>query len=404
MYRTGRIEKWDEEKQSREEWFAHYFPPAAFQRLFGTEVGPSALESNAMFAARKVSMCPSYIISTNDSFLPELIELLKTMPTRVTMIRAEDFGRGVYEGCGVDRVANLYGAEHKYGRPAIVIDGGTAMTWTATDAKTGNIRGGGIAPGLAMKFKALSQFTDKLPDLDYSVVMERLERCGQEKKAIKLYADNTNDAMITAVLRETGLLLAHIVRQWAKENSNGPGKRTNPVTVCLTGGDAALYQKLLSSNRGYILQKDTHGLHIPPEMKAVLEKNINHEGIGYLLLDKTTSGTKKMTNEELARQNCIGQRVAIEKDSKLLRGSIVDVAPALMVKDDKYTVSLEDYTDSTLDVSQLCGKFVCLFVSDERLLHRRGTRLTRQLQSSGVESLCREGRNGRCRIAHFGFA
>lgn len=361
FFRTGPVEKWDKEKKTREEWFAHYFPPLALKRLFRTDVGPSALESNAMFASRRVSMCPVYIISTNDAFLPELIELLKTMPTRVIMIRAQDFGRTMYEGCGVDRVANVYGAERKYGRPAIVIDGGSAMTWTATDAKTGNIRGGGIAPGLAMKFKAMSQFTDKLPDLDYINVLDRIERCGHEKKPIKLYADNTNDAMITAVLRETALLLAHIVRQWATQNSNGPGKRTNSVTVCLTGGDAVLYQKLLSGNRGYILQKDSHGLHIPPEVKAILEKNINHEGIGYMLLDKTTSGTKKMTNEELARQNCIGQRVIIEKDSKLLRGSVVDVTSALSVKEDKYTVSLQDYTDSTLDVSQVCGKFACLF-------------------------------------------
>ena len=355
VIRTGPVGKWEKDKQSREEWFAHYFPPAAFQRLFGTDAGPTNLESNAMFATRKVSMCPSFIISTNDSFLPELIELLKTMPTRVIMIRVEDFGRTVYEGCGVDRVANLHGAEYKYGRPAIVIDGGTAMTWTTTDSKTGNIRGGGIAPGLAMKFRALNAFTDKLPDLDFQVVMERVEQCAQTKKALKLYADNTKDAMITAILRETTLLLAHVVRIWVKE-CLGQGRRTTSVPICFTGGDAALLQKLLTKDRGNILQKREDGLNIPQEAKTSVEKNIIHEGIGALLLEKTM-GTKEMSNEELARNNCIGQRVALEKDSKLLRGTIVDVTRGTLLKEDKFTVSLEDYTDSTLDPTELCGKF-----------------------------------------------
>lgn len=352
--RTGRIEKWDKERQSRERWMSHYMPPMAFERLFGTQEGPTSVnESTAAFAMRKVSMCPVYIIATNDSFLPELVELLETLPTRITLLRTEDFGRNSYEGCGVDRVANLHGAAHKYGEPALVIDGGTALTWTATDAKTGNVRGGGIAPGMAMKFKAMNAFTDKLPDLDFNEVQERIQRCAREQKAIKLYADSTSDAMMTSVFRETALLLAHVVRSWAKECV---GKKTRDgVRVCVTGGDANIIATLLSKDRGYIIQKDKDGLAIPSEARIEVEKNIIHEGVASLLLEKTVT-KKDMTKEEVGRNNCIGQRVIVKKEAKLLRGSVVDIVRGETIKDDKYKISLEDYTICSLDPTQLCGK------------------------------------------------
>lgn len=104
-----------------------------------------------MFAARKVSMCPVYILSTKETYLENLLDMLNTLPTRITILQTGDFGTEAYEGCGVDRVASLIGAECKYEKPALVIDGGTALTWTCTAATKNEVRGGGIAPGMAMR-------------------------------------------------------------------------------------------------------------------------------------------------------------------------------------------------------------------------------------------------------------
>ena len=64
---------------------------------------------------------------------------------------------------GKDRLAAVAGAIDKYNESNIlVIDAGTAITYELiTEGK--QYQGGNIAPGLTMRFKALNQFTKKLP-------------------------------------------------------------------------------------------------------------------------------------------------------------------------------------------------------------------------------------------------
>eukprot|EP00977_Amphora_coffeiformis_P010870 scaffold2558_cov172-Amphora_coffeaeformis.AAC.1 len=353
FWKTGQIDRWDKEKESRYTWLANWLPPHAFKKLFGTDRGPTPVEVIALFAARKVSMCPVYIVSTNDSHLQDLLELLKTIPTRVTFLRADDFGLDPYEGCGLDRVANLKGAESMYESPALVIDGGTALTWTSTTGETPNrVRGGGIAAGFAMRFKALHAFTEALPDLSSEEVLARINECKRDRKAIKLYADNTKDAMITAALRESALLLAHITRAWVKERLGVRGKKGNAThVVCLTGGDAVLFEQLLTGT-GHMLQTDKDGLNIPKEATIVVEKNLIHHGISAVLMEKTTL-MRDMNELERARVNSIGKRVVIQNDTGLMRGTIVDVARGNSIKEDKFTVSWDDHTIATFDVTQV---------------------------------------------------
>ena len=78
---------------------------------------------------------------------------------------------GRYPGMGIDRCACLKGSVTIHGPPLLVIDGGSAMTYTAVDAK-GAIMGGGISPGLYSKFRSMSQDTGALPSLDFNDVMK----------------------------------------------------------------------------------------------------------------------------------------------------------------------------------------------------------------------------------------
>ena len=68
---------------------------------------------------------------------------------------------------GADRVVNAVAAVNLYGRPVIVVDFGTAVTFDAIDHR-GRYLGGAILPGLVVAAQALFSRTSKLPMVDIS--------------------------------------------------------------------------------------------------------------------------------------------------------------------------------------------------------------------------------------------
>ncbi|MFO8043445.1 MAG: type III pantothenate kinase [Alkalispirochaeta sp.] len=66
---------------------------------------------------------------------------------------------------GSDLLANAVAVWHRYHRPAIAVDFGTALTFTAVSG-TGEIVGVSIAPGLRSAVAALSSNTAQLPGVD----------------------------------------------------------------------------------------------------------------------------------------------------------------------------------------------------------------------------------------------
>ncbi|MEH2056932.1 MAG: pantothenate kinase [Nostoc sp.] len=70
--------------------------------------------------------------------------------------------KGVYPTLGIDRALALWGAGKTWGFPMLVIDAGTALTFTAADANECLV-GGAILPGLGLQFATLGQQTGQLP-------------------------------------------------------------------------------------------------------------------------------------------------------------------------------------------------------------------------------------------------
>ena len=67
------------------------------------------------------------------------------------------------ETLGYDRMAAVVAANEQFpGRDILVIDAGTCITYEFIDS-LGQYHGGNISPGLQMRFKALHQFTGRLP-------------------------------------------------------------------------------------------------------------------------------------------------------------------------------------------------------------------------------------------------
>jgi type III pantothenate kinase len=65
---------------------------------------------------------------------------------------------------GADIVCNVVEAYSRFPGPCIVVDFGTALTFTAV-GKSGNLLGTAIAPGLGIAVKALAQHTALLPSV-----------------------------------------------------------------------------------------------------------------------------------------------------------------------------------------------------------------------------------------------
>jgi type III pantothenate kinase len=66
---------------------------------------------------------------------------------------------------GADRIVNAVAVMHKYGKPAIVVDFGTATTFDAITA-AGEYQGGVIAPGIVISAEALYEHAAKLPRIE----------------------------------------------------------------------------------------------------------------------------------------------------------------------------------------------------------------------------------------------
>jgi type III pantothenate kinase len=77
---------------------------------------------------------------------------------------------GSPETLGKDRLAAAVGGANLFpGRPVLVINAGTALTFDLVSGK-GEYLGGSISPGMNMRFNALHTFTRQLPLLSYSEI------------------------------------------------------------------------------------------------------------------------------------------------------------------------------------------------------------------------------------------
>lgn len=122
-------------------------------------------------------------------------------------------------GVGDDRLVNAFAASRLYGKPAIVIDLGTATTFDVV-AADGAFVGGAIAPGVGLGLAALANETAQLPRVVPALPPNPIGR-------------NTIEAIQSgAVLGYVGLV-EHLIRAIAAELGRDGGR---PPKVILTGG------------------------------------------------------------------------------------------------------------------------------------------------------------------------
>jgi type III pantothenate kinase len=118
-----------------------------------------------------------WIGSVNRPAASRLLDWLRSQrpQDRVTLLAAGDLPLRVAvprpDMVGVDRLLDAVAANRlrDAGRPAVVVDVGTAITVDALSAN-GVFLGGAILPGIGMSARALNEFTDLLPLIDVGQV------------------------------------------------------------------------------------------------------------------------------------------------------------------------------------------------------------------------------------------
>ncbi|MFU8844391.1 MAG: type III pantothenate kinase [Bacteroidales bacterium] len=128
---------------------------------------------------------------------------------------------------GNDRIAAAVGASSMFpGADLLVIDAGTCITYDFTNRNREFI-GGGISPGIVMRFRALHAFTGNLPFI-------------VGRKEAKLIGDTTENSILSGVINGVFAEIEGVSEQYRK-------KFPQLITV-FTGGDMNYFEKYTKSD------------------------------------------------------------------------------------------------------------------------------------------------------------
>ncbi|MEH2150808.1 pantothenate kinase [Nostoc sp.] len=153
-------------------WDTDYFPQSVIEHLAECQtlddlllaISPPHQQSNfltntsPLCAFVSLPPCPLLLASV----VPSQTAIWQTYPNTHVITLDQVSLKGVYPTLGIDRALALWGAGKTWGFPMLVIDAGTALTFTAADANE-SLVGGAILPGLGLQFTTLGQQTGQLP-------------------------------------------------------------------------------------------------------------------------------------------------------------------------------------------------------------------------------------------------
>lgn len=183
------------------------------------------------------------------SVVPQQTALWQIYPYLRLITLADVPLQRMYPTLGIDRALALWGAGITWGFPALVIDGGTALTFTGAD---GNkcLLGGAILPGLGLQLSSLGQKTGQLPLLETSLITTLPPR----------FAMNTSEAIQSGVIYTLLSGIKDFIEAWWGLFPDSQ--------MIITGGDS----KLLKNH----LQQQF------PEIgkRLIVDNNLIFQGIG----------------------------------------------------------------------------------------------------------------------------
>ncbi|CAM1352037.1 type III pantothenate kinase [Tenacibaculum insulae] len=168
----------------------------------------------------------SSVASISEKIVQKITDLLNPIylnsATKVPFINLYETPKTL----GVDRIALAAAAIKKYpNKNVLIIDAGTCITFDFVNSKKEYL-GGAISLGIAMRYKALHDFTSKLPLLAINEVSDFVGK-------------NTNTSIHSGVINGVCNEIDGVINQYQKKYGD--------LTIVLTGGDTYFLAKQLKS-------------------------------------------------------------------------------------------------------------------------------------------------------------
>ena len=162
------------------------------------------------------------------SVVPRQTQYWQTYPQARVLTLGQIPLSNLYSTLGIDRGLAALGAWHHYRCPVLVIDGGTALTFTGVD-QTGALVGGAILPGFRLQLRSLHHHTAALPD----TVTPQLP-------TLSRWQHNTPDAIRSGVWHGLVAAIQDFVTDWQRQFPDS--------VIVFTGGDGQRLHQALSSS------------------------------------------------------------------------------------------------------------------------------------------------------------
>ncbi len=207
---------WFNDSSFQEAWDTDHLSVAVVESLiqsWASGVMPTEILPPSLISSLDIKQLPLYVASV----VPQQTRLWQSIAKVITL---DDVPlKGVYSTLGIDRALALLGAGETLGYPVLVIDAGTALTFSGADDNK-NLIGGAILPGLRLQLQSLAQRTAALPETQLPTQLP-----GR-------WAMQTNLAIESGVIYTILAGIRDFIVDW---RCQFPGSK-----IALTGGDSAL--------------------------------------------------------------------------------------------------------------------------------------------------------------------
>ena len=206
-------------------WFRHaIFVEQWNTSHLSTEIRPNHIPQQYLATNFKqqnlTKLTPVYLASV----VPKQTKLWRNYAD-LNLVSLKDIDiKNIYPTMGIDRALAVWGAGETYGYPCLVIDGGTALTFTAVDSLK-QLLGGAILPGLKLQFNNLKHRTANLPEISLPETLP------------PRWTLDTNQAIASGVIHTQIAGIHSYIIDWQRKFLNSK--------VIFTGGDADVLTQYL---------------------------------------------------------------------------------------------------------------------------------------------------------------
>ena len=222
---------------------------AWFERLTSIETW----DTEHLLKSVKADCLPELFLSDNlirQNYTHIPLYLASVIPQQITVwqsyqkLRLVDLKEieltNLYSSMGIDRALAAWGAIATYQQPCLIIDGGTALTFTSVE-RSGRFMGGAILPGLRSQLTTLNQKTAALPEIELPQTLPAR------------WASNTTEAIASGIIYTAIASIRSYISDWLQQFPTGK--------VIFTGGDAEvlfryLHQQLPNLARSTIIDRN----------------------------------------------------------------------------------------------------------------------------------------------------